>query len=581
MHPDANHSHDEMLQVLRKAGYQPLTPVQEKLAPLILKGRDAVVDSARASDPASGFIIPFILGLRGAGLAPHALLLLPAKEDVEKVSQAVNRFMRVVKDLPVFVPLGEIEDARREQRRLEKGATIVAGTTERVIDHIRRGSMDIRELASVVVQEPEGEARADFVKDVQFIFARLSGRHQIILLSAPAAGQESELMPLLRHPVVVAAAAGPAAPPLAEKEHLLFEVPEAEKVPALARILLGRRVTSALVLCSPRVDPRKVAQALRAMLVRAVAWPSGPLGSAPGQFRSGGARPARGGEEKASVQAALSRGEADVVVASSLPEGFSPSHVLYLDLPAGNRPVRWTSHIIALAGRGQEKDVVRLQEAIGVSLKKEDLPADADVIVGSIDRVLRNLESSNQKEELVRLRSLIRRQVPLRKRPLFMAYLLKSMLPPSAGGVAQPAAAAAAPRAFAGREAPAAPAGRGAPRRSAPAAVEPGKGPRGRFGRSVDVPRPPAEAGRGFTQLFVSIGRNRRVYARELAELFTEKLQLGANELGSVRVFDKYSFVDINPARADEAITRLSGSELKGRTITVNYAKKKEEKGEP
>jgi RNA recognition motif-containing protein len=39
--------------------------------------------------------------------------------------------------------------------------------------------------------------------------------------------------------------------------------------------------------------------------------------------------------------------------------------------------------------------------------------------------------------------------------------------------------------------------------------------------------------------------------------------------------------VDINPSRADEAITRLSGSELKGRTITVNYAKKKEEKGEP
>jgi len=86
------------------------------------------------------------------------------------------------------------------------------------------------------------------------------------------------------------------------------------------------------------------------------------------------------------------------------------------------------------------------------------------------------------------------------------------------------------------------------------------------------------ESSQGFTQLFVSIGRNRRVFARELTELFTEKLQLAAHELGSVRVFDKYSFVDINPARADEAITKLSGSEVKGRTITVNFAKKKEEK---
>jgi len=45
-----------------------------------------------------------------------------------------------------------------------------------------------------------------------------------------------------------------------------------------------------------------------------------------------------------------------------------------------------------------------------------------------------------------------------------------------------------------------------------------------------------------------------------------------------VRVFDKYSFVDISRSRAEEAISRLTGLEVKGRPITVNYAKKKEEK---
>jgi hypothetical protein len=47
-----------------------------------------------------------------------------------------------------------------------------------------------------------------------------------------------------------------------------------------------------------------------------------------------------------------------------------------------------------------------------------------------------------------------------------------------------------------------------------------------------------------------------------------------------VRVFEKYSFVDIVPGKAGEAISLISGSEVKGRTISVNYAKKKEEKGE-
>jgi hypothetical protein len=78
----------------------------------------------------------------------------------------------------------------------------------------------------------------------------------------------------------------------------------------------------------------------------------------------------------------------------------------------------------------------------------------------------------------------------------------------------------------------------------------------------------------------VSIGRNRRVFARDLSALFTEKLQLTAGDIGGVRVFDKYSFVDVASAKAEDAIARLSGSELKGRIITVNYAKKKEEKEE-
>jgi len=567
MYPDANQSQDEILQALRKAGNQPLTPVQEKLAPLVLKGRDAIVESSRASEPAPGFILPFILGLRGAGLAPHALLLLPSRQDVEKISQAVSRFMRVVRDVPAFVPLGEVEDARREQRRLEKGATIVAGTTERVIDHIRRGSLEIGGLDVVVVQEPEGEARADFVKDVQFIFARLSGRHQVILLSALPPGQESELTSFLRHPVTITASTERATAPAPEKEHVLFEVPDADRVPALSRILLGRRVQSALVICSPRVDPRKVAQGLRARLLRAVAWPQGP---APAM---GGPR----GRERASLQAALARGELDVVVAPSLPEGFSPSHVIYMDVPSGNRPVRWTSHIFALADQGQQKDVARLQEAIGVTLKKEDLPADREVVIGSIDRVLRNIASEKDNGELLQLRSLIRRQVPLLKRPLFMAYLLRSTLPP---GAPRPAPAPEIQRKAAPPEVQRRTAPPEVQRKTAPSETDQGRTSRGRFGRSVEVPRQPAEAGKAFTQLFVSIGRNRRVYARELADLFTEKLQLSAHELGSVRVFDKYSFVDINPSRADEAITRISGSELKGRTITVNYAKKKEEKEE-
>jgi ATP-dependent RNA helicase DeaD len=171
VHPVRIPSQEEVLQVFRKAGFSTLTPFQEKLIPAILKGKDIAAEPAPGSGKTLGFILPLILGLRGAGLAPRAVILAPTSEEVGKIAREYARIARFVRDAPVCVPLGEIEDARREQRRLEKGATIVAGTVERVIDHIRRGSLGFDQLQTTIVEEPEGDARADFIKDVQFIFA--------------------------------------------------------------------------------------------------------------------------------------------------------------------------------------------------------------------------------------------------------------------------------------------------------------------------------------------------------------------------------------------------------------------------
>ena len=582
MHPEIRQSQSDILQIFRKAGFTSLTPLQEKLVPLILKGKDIVAEAAEGAGTTTGFVLPLILGLRGAGLVPRTLILVPTNLDVGKVTRAVTRFGRAVRELPAYIPLGEAEDARREMRRLEKGAALVAGTTERVIDHIRRGSLATAELATVVVLEPHGETRTDFVKDVQFIFARLSARRQTILFSAAPPGEENELTAFLRHPASLdAAESGPQ--PHQESGHMVFETSGQDKAEALARILLARRMSPVLVSCSPRTDQQRLAQALKRRLLRPLVAPAaqGPRG-----------RPARGGGDgRARTLAELAAGEADVLIVPSSAlgffgdaEGFSPSHVIYFDLhpgtargPGGSAlPVsRRRLSVVALMESGQEKELSRLQEAIGVTMKKEELPGDDDVVTGSIDRILRMLKGGQDKAELMRLRTRIRRQVPLLQRPLFMAYLLKAQLPP---GRAPQGVVAASPAPSPSRREPPPPA------RREPPPQQVSRAPRGRFGRSIESPRPERPpvvgTGRQFTQLFVSIGRNRRVFARELTELFTEKLQLGAQELGSVRVFDKYSFVDIIPSRAEEAITKLSGSEVKGRTITVNYAKKKEEKGE-
>jgi hypothetical protein len=237
---------------------------------------------------------------------------------------------------------------------------------------------------------------------------------------------------------------------------------------------------------------------------------------------------------------------------------------------------------------------VKLQETTGVVMKNENNPADADVMKGFLDRIVKKIREEENVEELGRLRSLIRSRVPLFLRSYVTAYLLKSLapmkeaaapvreqgggkrapgrqrprgdfstraVPPQSGRAASPQPGRSAlPQS--GRAAPPQP-GRAAPPQSARAA-------------SPQTGRAAAQEGK-LIQLFVSIGRNRRVFPRDLSDFFVQRLNLRAEEIGRVRVFDKYSFVEVSQAKAQEAITRLTGADFKGRTITVNFAKKKEE----
>jgi hypothetical protein len=606
MHPARIPSQDEVLQAFRRAGFPALTPFQQKLIPVLLTRRDLVAEAPRGGGTSSAIAAPLALGLRGSGTALRALILLPTPDDVGKVARAFTRFARAVRDAPSFVALAEPEEARRA-RRMEREGTVVAGTTDRVIDHIRRGAIGFAELETVIMREPEEAGRADFIKDVQFISAKWTDRPRVVLITrGPLAGND-ELAELLHHPVTMgvqerepAAAPGPVvrapapghpvtAPglpaPAPVAAHAAIVIDRAPRVELLARAILGLRLPPLIALHSLKTDARAAAQSLRARGLRAVVLPPGT-----GRLQA----------ERRDALSAFARRALDVLlvpftatVAPDL-EDLGPAQVALLDLPTGSirSPGGMLKRASILALVERERDLGRLQEAIGVAFDRNNPPGDDALLSGAIDRILRRVQEED-KAELTRLRNRIRRQVPLLARPFFMASLLKALLPP---GTSTGAAAGATPvpaAVNAGGERPAPGAGvrgrGGAPRpapapRPASAPYVPPKGQRGRFGRAVQETgqeRAPSTAPStgDSAQLFVSVGRNRRVFARDLTELFTEKLQLSSGDIRDVRVFDKYSFVDIAPSRAEEAISRLSGLEVKGRPITVNYAKKKEEKG--
>ncbi|MDR0302034.1 MAG: DbpA RNA binding domain-containing protein [Treponema sp.] len=76
-------------------------------------------------------------------------------------------------------------------------------------------------------------------------------------------------------------------------------------------------------------------------------------------------------------------------------------------------------------------------------------------------------------------------------------------------------------------------------------------------------------------RLFFSIGKNRHLFPREIIAFICSKTSVPREDIGSIRILDNYSFVQVRDTRADEIIEALNGLKFRGRTLTVNYAKPK------
>ena len=81
----------------------------------------------------------------------------------------------------------------------------------------------------------------------------------------------------------------------------------------------------------------------------------------------------------------------------------------------------------------------------------------------------------------------------------------------------------------------------------------------------------------GTKTLFVSIGKNRKVFPKDLSHLFCETLNIDQTLIGPIKILDNYSFVDIPEDKAENAIELLNGTEFRGRKLSVNHARKKRE----
>ncbi len=170
-------------QALVEVGYEKPSAIQAAIIPHMLAGADVLGQAQTGTGKTAAFALPILARLKLREKLPQVLVLAPTRELAIQVAEAFQKYAR---HLPGFhvLPIYGGSDMRGQLRQLERGVHVVVGTPGRVMDHMRRGSLDLSKLQTLVLDEADEMLRMGFIDDVEWILEQIPGQRQIALFSA-------------------------------------------------------------------------------------------------------------------------------------------------------------------------------------------------------------------------------------------------------------------------------------------------------------------------------------------------------------------------------------------------------------
>ena len=172
-----------VLDAVRQAGYESPTPVQAATIPHVLAGRDLIAQAQTGTGKTAAFALPLLARIDVSDAHPQVLVLAPTRELALQVAEAFQTYAANLPDLHVL-PIYGGQEYGRQLRALRRGVHVVVGTPGRIMDHMRRGTLDLSSLRTLVLDEADEMLRMGFVDDVDWILEQTPAGRQVALFSA-------------------------------------------------------------------------------------------------------------------------------------------------------------------------------------------------------------------------------------------------------------------------------------------------------------------------------------------------------------------------------------------------------------
>lgn len=175
--------HDAVVEAIQSVGYESPSPIQAATIPHLLAGEDVLGQAQTGTGKTAAFALPILSRIDLTLRAPQALVLAPTRELAIQVAEA---FQRYASKLPGFhvLPIYGGQSYTPQLQGLRRGVHVVVGTPGRVMDHMKRGALDLAALRFLVLDEADEMLQMGFIDDVEWVLEQAPPERTIALFSA-------------------------------------------------------------------------------------------------------------------------------------------------------------------------------------------------------------------------------------------------------------------------------------------------------------------------------------------------------------------------------------------------------------
>ena len=557
---------DELLNALSSLGYEGPTPIQREAIPVLLAGRDALAQAATGTGKTAAFALPILQALKAGHrpAEPSALVLVPTRELCMQVSEAMHRYGREleVRCLPIYGG----QPIVRQLRELKRGVDVVIATPGRAVDHIKRGTLALKGVRIVVLDEADEMLDMGFQEDLETILEATPSSRQTVLFSATMPSRINSIASRhLNNPVRIESERVPIAQGEAPAvRQTAYVVARAHKTAALVRILDIEAPTATLVFCRTRDEVNTLTDTLNGRGYRAAALHGGVDQN-----------------QRERVIERLRSGATDLVVATDVAarglDVDSLTHVVNFDVPSATESYVHRIGRVGRAGRAgvaitlaeprEHRMIKTIERVTGTRIPIEKLPTLADLHTRRLEMTRAALIESLEADDLDTFRAVVD-SLSEDHDVVEIALAAVRLAHEATGG---PVTEVEIPdeRAPSGDR----PKDRGGdrPKRD---------GDRGgdRKDRGGDRPkdrgsdRPGGHGKKGapsgdLVRVQLNLGTDAGIRPQDLVGAIANETGLQGREIGITEISDRFSVVEVPRKRAKDVVTALESTRLRGRKV--------------